>query len=159
MTRGRCAPPVPPRPSKVRRQAPPPPAIPRVSHWVELREGQPVSLSRCEITVGQEPPPVVVPVCSEGLPPLPKSLCVNPGRRPAPRPPPTSTLDLQLAILRQEMAGLRQLDVSLLSQLCSLNQSIQEFRAMILQEDADELPNSRPLSEMSSDEQQSCSSA
>ncbi|CAB3385628.1 Hypothetical predicted protein, partial [Cloeon dipterum] len=56
-------------------------------------------------------------------------------------------------------AGLRQLDVSLLSQLCSLNQSIQEFRAMILQEDADELPPSRPPSETSNDDQQSCSSA
>ncbi|CAB3379470.1 Hypothetical predicted protein [Cloeon dipterum] len=87
MTRGRCAPPVPPRPSKVRRQAPPPPAAPRVSHWVELREGQPVSLSRCEITVGQEPPPVVVPVAADGLPPLPRASSVVNTPDLHPRPP------------------------------------------------------------------------
>ncbi|KAF4526128.1 hypothetical protein B566_EDAN012438 [Ephemera danica] len=52
---------------------------------------------------------------------------------PARPPPPVSTLDAQLAVLRQEMVGLRQLDLSLLSQLWSLNESIQEFR-VILQE-------------------------
>jgi len=57
-----------------------------------------------------------------------------------PPPPPTepkktpqrkmTTLDTQLAILRKEMFSLRELDLSLLSQLWSLNESIQEFRQM-----------------------------
>ncbi|KAH8278493.1 hypothetical protein KR018_004079 [Drosophila ironensis] len=42
-----------------------------------------------------------------------------------------STLDAQIATLRKEMNGLRQLDLSLLSQLWVLNESIQEFRALI----------------------------
>ncbi|XP_054265397.1 protein FAM89A-like isoform X2 [Macrosteles quadrilineatus] len=41
-----------------------------------------------------------------------------------------TTLDTQLAILRKEMFSLRELDLSLLSQLWSLNESIQEFRQM-----------------------------
>ncbi|CAL4081134.1 unnamed protein product [Meganyctiphanes norvegica] len=39
-----------------------------------------------------------------------------------------SSLDSQLATLRKEMVGLRQLDMSLLCQLWSLNESIQEFK-------------------------------
>ncbi|XP_022918944.1 uncharacterized protein [Onthophagus taurus] len=42
-----------------------------------------------------------------------------------------SSLDAQLAILRREMYSLRQLDLSLLSQLWSLNESIQDFRQML----------------------------
>lgn len=42
-----------------------------------------------------------------------------------------STLDSQLAVLRKEMVGLRQLDMSLLCQLWSLNESIQEFKQLI----------------------------
>nr|ACN94765.1 GA15957 [Drosophila miranda] len=50
-----------------------------------------------------------------------------------------STLDDQIATLRKEMNGLRQLDLSLMSQLWVLNESIQEFRAMIEeQENEDE---------------------
>ncbi|XP_064555261.1 pneumococcal serine-rich repeat protein isoform X1 [Drosophila montana] len=50
-----------------------------------------------------------------------------------------STLDAQIATLRKEMYGLRQLDLSLLSQLWALNDSIQEFRTMIEeQEDEDD---------------------
>ncbi|XP_017076328.1 uncharacterized protein LOC108111402 isoform X1 [Drosophila eugracilis] len=50
-----------------------------------------------------------------------------------------STLDAQIATLRKEMHGLRQLDLSLLSQLWVLNESIQEFRALIEdQENEDE---------------------
>ncbi|XP_016985591.1 uncharacterized protein LOC108049063 isoform X6 [Drosophila rhopaloa] len=50
-----------------------------------------------------------------------------------------STLDAQIATLRKEMNGLRQLDLSLLSQLWVLNESIQEFRALIEdQENEDE---------------------
>ncbi|XP_059473035.1 leucine repeat adapter protein 25 isoform X1 [Neocloeon triangulifer] len=47
----------------------------------------------------------------------------------------SSSLDAQLAVLRQEMVGLRQLDLSLLSQLWALNENIQEFRAMLQEQD------------------------
>lgn len=40
----------------------------------------------------------------------------------------SSRLDAQLAVLRKEMVGLRQLDMSLLCQLWSLNESIQEYK-------------------------------
>lgn len=40
-------------------------------------------------------------------------------------------LDAQLEILRKEMFGLRQLDLSLLSQLWSLNESIQDFKQFL----------------------------
>ncbi|XP_077522891.1 uncharacterized protein LOC144133579 [Amblyomma americanum] len=40
----------------------------------------------------------------------------------------SSRLDAQLAILRKEMVGLRQMDMSLLCQLWSLNESIQEYK-------------------------------
>ncbi|XP_064484888.1 leucine repeat adapter protein 25-like [Ornithodoros turicata] len=40
----------------------------------------------------------------------------------------TTRLDAQLALLRKEMVGLRQLDMSLLCQLWSLNESIQEYK-------------------------------
>lgn len=46
-----------------------------------------------------------------------------------------STLDTQLAILRREMYSLRQLDLSLLSQLWSLNESIQDFRQILQDQD------------------------
>ncbi|XP_068153236.1 nuclear pore complex protein DDB_G0274915 isoform X1 [Drosophila tropicalis] len=49
-----------------------------------------------------------------------------------------STLDAQIATLRKEMCGLRQLDLSLLSQLWVLNDSIQEFRTMIEEQEMDE---------------------
>jgi len=52
-------------------------------------------------------------------------------------------LDAQLAILRKEMFGLRQLDLSLLSQLWSLNESIQEFR-QLLQDQEDNAALSPP---------------
>ncbi|XP_037960550.1 uncharacterized protein LOC119689728 [Teleopsis dalmanni] len=45
------------------------------------------------------------------------------------------TLDTQLAILRREMYGLRQLDLSLLSQLWALNESIQGFRVFLQEQD------------------------
>lgn len=40
----------------------------------------------------------------------------------------SSRLDAQLAVLRKEMVGLRQMDMSLLCQLWSLNESIQEYK-------------------------------
>ncbi|XP_013783840.1 protein FAM89A-like [Limulus polyphemus] len=48
-----------------------------------------------------------------------------------PRPSNRSTLDAQLAVLRKEMVGLRQLDMSLLCQLWSLNESIQEYKQLV----------------------------
>ncbi|XP_043863909.1 uncharacterized protein DDB_G0287625 [Drosophila mojavensis] len=49
-----------------------------------------------------------------------------------------STLDAQIATLRKEMYGLRQLDLSLLSQLWALNDSIQEFRTMIEEQEGED---------------------
>ncbi|KAM9315719.1 protein FAM89A [Gastrophryne carolinensis] len=95
--------------------------------------------------------------CMEGLPPLPKSLSgllnssggsgwrdlervyaqksriqddLSRGgssgiSRSLPKPP---NLDAALALLRKEMVGLRQLDMSLLCQLYSLYESIQEYK-------------------------------
>ncbi|KAF8793846.1 leucine repeat adapter protein 25-like [Argiope bruennichi] len=40
-------------------------------------------------------------------------------------------LDVQLALLRKEMVGLRQLDMSLLCQLWSLNESIHEYKQLL----------------------------
>merc|ERR1712223_1545278 len=40
----------------------------------------------------------------------------------------TSSVDSQLAVLRNEMVGLRQLDMSLLCQLWSLNEAIQALK-------------------------------
>ncbi|XP_043654078.1 uncharacterized protein LOC122620597 isoform X4 [Drosophila teissieri] len=62
-----------------------------------------------------------------------------------------STLDAQIATLRKEMNGLRQLDLSLLSQLWVLNESIQEFRALIEdqenEDEDDEVENGNELDE------------
>ncbi|KAK7789627.1 hypothetical protein R5R35_012325 [Gryllus longicercus] len=44
-------------------------------------------------------------------------------------------LDAQLAILRKEMLGLRELDLSLLSQLWSLNESIHELRQLLQEQE------------------------
>ncbi|KAK7601500.1 hypothetical protein V9T40_008941 [Parthenolecanium corni] len=57
-------------------------------------------------------------------------------RRPMPPPPPPppprkqTSLDIKLATLRKEMQDLRQMDLTLLSQLWSLNEAITEFRHM-----------------------------
>lgn len=45
-------------------------------------------------------------------------------------------LDAALALLRKEMVGLRQLDMSLLSQLWSLHESIQDYKGSALLSDA-----------------------
>ncbi|XP_057327465.1 probable serine/threonine-protein kinase roco9 [Microplitis mediator] len=71
--------------------------------------------------------------------------------RPSPSPGrQLTTLDSQLAILRKEMFGLRQLDLSLLSQLWSLNESIQEFRQLV-QEHDERVPSPSPSSEEGDD--------
>ncbi|XP_078069495.1 protein FAM89A [Mustelus asterias] len=96
--------------------------------------------------------------CLEGLPPLPKSLsgllnssggswrdmervyakrCMiqedlsrarTASSRHSNRPSKPANLDAALALLRKEMVGLRQLDMSLLCQLWSLYESIQEYK-------------------------------
>ncbi|XP_053675733.1 uncharacterized protein LOC128725983 [Anopheles nili] len=72
------------------------------------------------------------------------------GRKASPQPPgsgpqsTTTTLDTQLAILRREMYGLRQLDLSLLSQLWALNESIQEFRTMLQEQETLSPPSPSP---------------
>ncbi|XP_049279928.1 lateral signaling target protein 2 homolog isoform X1 [Anopheles funestus] len=71
------------------------------------------------------------------------------GRKASPQPPgsgpaSTATLDTQLAILRREMYGLRQLDLSLLSQLWALNESIQEFRTMLQEQETLSPPSPTP---------------
>lgn len=55
-----------------------------------------------------------------------------------------TNLDTQLAILRREMYGLRQLDLSLLSQLWALNESIQEFRTMLQEQETLSPPSPTP---------------
>ncbi|XP_067620739.1 uncharacterized protein lmgB [Eurosta solidaginis] len=56
----------------------------------------------------------------------------------------TTTLDTQLAILRREMYGLRQLDLSLLSQLWALNESIQGFRVFLQEQETLSPPSPSP---------------
>ncbi|XP_063751122.1 protein FAM89A [Eleginops maclovinus] len=99
----------------------------------------------------------------EGLPPLPKGLSgilnssggswrdiekvhskrariqadINRGGGDAPRGHgKPGGLDAALALLRKEMVGLRQLDMSLLCQLWSLHESIQEFKGSSLLSEA-----------------------
>ncbi|XP_076255721.1 uncharacterized protein LOC143193400 isoform X2 [Rhynchophorus ferrugineus] len=74
-------------------------------------------------------------------PQITPSHLVTPGYSPQPRgdglaSKKGSNLDAKLAILRREMYSLRQQDLSLLSQLWSLNESIQDFR-QILQDQED----------------------
>ncbi|KAF5292504.1 hypothetical protein FQR65_LT01649 [Abscondita terminalis] len=65
----------------------------------------------------------------------------------------TTNLDNQLAILRREMYSLRQLDLTLLSQLWSLNESIQDFRQILQDQDDKALsPPSPSLSPSSCDD-------
>ncbi|XP_055639923.1 uncharacterized protein LOC129777581 [Toxorhynchites rutilus septentrionalis] len=73
-----------------------------------------------------------------------------------------TTLDTQLAILRREMYGLRQLDLSLLSQLWALNESIQEFRTMLQDQETLSPPSPTPsnsdINSVSSDDDEDDSS-
>ncbi|XP_017798292.1 PREDICTED: protein FAM89B-like isoform X1 [Habropoda laboriosa] len=112
------------------------PPLPRSLSGFNLSGG------RCE---GCEPPP----------PPTRSSSKTHRGgkttmQRPSPPARQLTTLDTQLAILRREMFGLRQLDLSLLAQLWSLNESIQEFR-QLLQEQEDRAPSPSPSSEEGDD--------
>ncbi|KAL7638139.1 UNVERIFIED_CONTAM: hypothetical protein RMT77_011764 [Armadillidium vulgare] len=65
-------------------------------------------------------------------PPVPGAVAGNvPPLTPPQKVKQTSNLDSQLAMLKSEMVGLRQLDMSLLYQLLSLHESIQEFKKYI----------------------------
>ncbi|XP_032455402.1 leucine repeat adapter protein 25 isoform X2 [Nasonia vitripennis] len=98
------------------------------------------------------PPPARSTSKSQRIPKTPTSTTSlsSQGSRPSPQGRQLTTLDTQLAILRREMFGLRQLDLSLLSQLWSLNESIQEFR-QLLQEQEDRAPSPSPSSEEGDD--------
>ncbi|CAG9785451.1 unnamed protein product [Diatraea saccharalis] len=75
----------------------------------------------------------------QGLPPLPKSLSgfadgepeveVTPTSSPA--DPPPADLDSQLTYLKKEMASLRQLDLSLLSELWTLSEAMASWRRQL----------------------------
>ncbi|XP_030761255.1 uncharacterized protein LOC115886269 [Sitophilus oryzae] len=68
----------------------------------------------------------------------------------------TTNMDTQLAILRREMYSLRQQDLSLLSQLWSLNESIQDFRQILQDQDQDDpvlSPPTRSPTPSSADEE------
>nr|XP_012546342.1 anaphase promoting complex subunit 11 isoform X2 [Bombyx mori] len=74
----------------------------------------------------------------QGLPPLPKSLSGFAEDDPdTPDPPDTSNekpptdLDSQLVYLKKEMASLRQLDLSLLSELWSLSEAMASWRRQL----------------------------
>lgn len=121
---------------------------PRGTYRVPASPG-PQTPSRAGSSRGPTPP---TPGSGSGhvvYPPHPR---VN-GTTEIPRGRKITTLDTQLAILRREMYGLRQLDLSLLSQLYSLNEAIQDFR-QILQEQEDNAlsPHSPSPSPSSGDE-------
>lgn len=74
----------------------------------------------------------------QGLPPLPKSLSGfadgEPDLQETPSPPsdkPPTDLDSQLAYLKKEMASLRQLDLSLLSELWTLSEAMASWRRQL----------------------------
>ncbi|XP_028172054.1 leucine repeat adapter protein 25-like isoform X2 [Ostrinia furnacalis] len=74
----------------------------------------------------------------QGLPPLPKSLSGFAEGEPedqeppsSPSDPPPTDLDSQLTYLKKEMASLRQLDLSLLSELWSLSEAMASWRRQL----------------------------
>ncbi|XP_043270095.1 uncharacterized protein [Venturia canescens] len=115
------------------------PPLPRSLSGFNLNEGR---------REASEPPPP--PTRSSSKTPKNVKSTQPSGSRPSPPGRQLTTLDTQLAILRKEMFGLRQLDLSLLSQLWSLNESIQEFR-QLLQEQEDRAPSPSPSSEEGDD--------
>lgn len=100
----------------------------------------PKSLSGVNLLLDSSPPPPPAPTRPMRHPPPPPPVDQGSGvaaaplttvaSRKSPAPSTPNTLDSKLALLRKEMYGLRQLDLTLLSQLWTLNESIQEFRAM-----------------------------
>ncbi|CAH0692988.1 unnamed protein product [Chilo suppressalis] len=74
----------------------------------------------------------------QGLPPLPKSLSGFADAEPevdvtptSPADPPPTDLDSQLTYLKREMASLRQLDLSLLSELWTLSEAMASWRRQL----------------------------
>ncbi|XP_061730066.1 protein FAM89A-like isoform X2 [Cydia pomonella] len=74
----------------------------------------------------------------QGLPPLPKSLSGfadgeqdSPPAAPVDDEKPPTDLDSQLTYLKKEMASLRQLDLSLLSELWSLSEAMASWRRQL----------------------------
>ncbi|XP_020285289.1 uncharacterized protein LOC109855442 isoform X1 [Pseudomyrmex gracilis] len=114
----------------------------------------PRSLSGFNLSGGRgengEPPPPPTRSSSKSQRGGKTSSLQSSSSRPSPPARQLTTLDTQLAVLRREMFGLRQLDLSLLSQLWSLNESIQEFR-QLLQEQEDRAPSPSPSSEEGDD--------
>ncbi|KAI5752168.1 hypothetical protein M8J77_014505 [Diaphorina citri] len=107
------------------------PPLPKSLSVVNLLDSSPPPPPAPTRPMRQPPPP---PPGVGGATPTSTSSSSTPGsavsnshRKPTPTP---TTLDSKLAILRKEMYGLRQLDLALLSQLWTLNESIQEFRAL-----------------------------
>ncbi|KAL1502189.1 hypothetical protein ABEB36_007367 [Hypothenemus hampei] len=102
-----------------------------------------------------------------GLPPLPKSLSGFSLDSPATSVRTSSirsniqftptrqfnNLDSQLAILRREMYSLRQQDLSLLSQLWALNESLQEFRQLLQEQRVLSPPSPSPTASSIDDEE------
>ncbi|XP_039283755.1 leucine repeat adapter protein 25 isoform X2 [Nilaparvata lugens] len=104
------------------------PPLPKSLSGANLLEhsGLPEQLRLHHPTVPPPPPPI-----TSHPEAAPSSSSASKRMPPPPPPPPPrklTTLDTQLAILRKEMYSLRELDLNLLSQLWSLNESIQEFR-------------------------------
>ncbi|RZF36744.1 hypothetical protein LSTR_LSTR005057 [Laodelphax striatellus] len=107
------------------------PPLPKSLSGANLLEnsGLPEQLRLPHPSVPPPPPPTMHPEAVPGGSSSASST-MSSKRMPPPPPPPRklTTLDTQLAILRKEMYSLRELDLNLLSQLWSLNESIQEFR-------------------------------
>ncbi|XP_053697765.1 serine/threonine-protein kinase phg2-like [Sabethes cyaneus] len=118
---------------------------------------QSVSMASLVSQRGQSPVSTVS--SSSSIPVTPNSGGSSGGGGAARKP---TTLDTQLAVLRREMYGLRQLDLSLLSQLWALNESIQEFRTMLQEQETLSPPSPTPsnsdVNSVSSDEDEDESS-
>jgi len=108
----------------------------------------PKSLSGCLV-----PPNAKLP--SETGQTKPRALPRTSPREPPPPPPVnesglraarSSSLDIKLGALRKEMAGLRQLDMHLLNQLWSLQQSVQDLKAIMSDRSSVEMDLGSPQS-------------
>ena len=73
--------------------------------------------------------PIVASIDSPGTPSSLSAPALPP--RSKPERLPFNRLDAQLSILKREMAGLRQLDLTLLCQLWSLQESIAEYKSLM----------------------------
>ncbi|CAG9767008.1 unnamed protein product [Ceutorhynchus assimilis] len=127
--------------------------------WYGLNEGKKVRMSSCSIKIEDEDNDKYQKMknlsSSYGLPPLPSSLSgfkfimdTSDPIKTIEKPPEVvdenstdgqiMNLEKQLSILRREMDSLREQDLSLLSKLWFLNESIQDFRQMLQDQDQDD---------------------